>query len=360
MENIANSQGFLHIFEKIFLALDAETLVNCSLVNRSLASSLKNPRFWFKLCKQRNLINRCFEEWNTLLETTEENEPRKEDLSRILKILCIDKKDCLKKLSANYGDRCHPLPLSIFCQQLELADYSMNYLSDIDDKGSYIFDQLKLLHSVKAFHTFAKMYENFKTKVKNLLMQFERKVLLTYENDIELFKECLTIFGDNFLPDEDGNTVLHQAAEFGCINIMKLLASADYDLDVQNNYLYTPLYIAVRHGNVEIVLLLISNNANPNFQDRFGNTMLHLAAEFGYVKIMKILMPLVDNLNIQNKLQRTPLAMAVYNGNVEIVKLLISENADPNIADTFGKTPYDYATQWAGRVLVKIQNYWPP
>ena len=51
--------------------------------------------------------------------------------------------------------------------------------------------------------------------------------------------------------------------------------------------------------------------------------------------------------------------MAVKNGNAEIVKLLISENADPNIADTYGKTPYDYATQWAGKVLVKIQDQWP-
>ena len=99
MENIANSKGFLHIFEKILLPLDAKTLVNCSVVSRSLASSLKNPRFWFKLCKQRNLINRCFKEWNKLLEITEESVPRKENISRILKIFCIDKKNCLKKVS---------------------------------------------------------------------------------------------------------------------------------------------------------------------------------------------------------------------------------------------------------------------
>ena len=198
MEKIANSQGLVHIFEKIFLPLDAETLVNCSIVSRSLATRLKNPRFWYKVCRQRNLINRCYEEWNTLLETTEENEPRKEDLSRILKILCIDKKDCLKKLSANYGDRCHPLPLSIFCQELELAD---NYLSDLDDGAKYIFDQLKLLNNVKAFHTFAKMYENFKSKVNTLLMEFGPKALLTYEHDK---KQCLTkvsdVYGDRCHP----------------------------------------------------------------------------------------------------------------------------------------------------------------
>ena len=99
MEKIANSQGLVHIFEKIFLPLDAETLANCSEVSRSLASSLKDPRFWLKVCKQRNLINRCFKEWNIILETTEGNKPRKEDLSRILKILCIDKKDCLQEFT---------------------------------------------------------------------------------------------------------------------------------------------------------------------------------------------------------------------------------------------------------------------
>ena len=81
MEEIAINQGLVHIFEKIFLKLDAKTLVNCSLVSHSLSNSLKNPKFWFKIYKQRNQLFKYFEEcskhWNKLLEITDKNELRK-------------------------------------------------------------------------------------------------------------------------------------------------------------------------------------------------------------------------------------------------------------------------------------------
>ena len=64
------------------------------------------------------------------------------------------------------------------------------------------------------FHKFAKIYKkNFRIKVNALLMENIPKVLLTYENDVELFKEYLKIFGDSLQLNEYGDTLLHQAAE---------------------------------------------------------------------------------------------------------------------------------------------------
>ena len=357
MEDIANNPGLVHILEKIFLALNAKSLVNCTLVSCSLALSLKNPRFWFKACKQQNLIKDCFEIWNALLEITDENGPRKEDLSRILKIICIGEKECLKSVLEFCSDMFHPLLLSIFCHEFQLADIYLKdlcNLSEKEDRDFYIFGWLKSLKSVKAFHTFAKKYENFKKEVYNFLMEFEPKVWLMYENDVELFKEYLLIFVDLVQPNKYGDTLLHKAARFGYINIVRVLASHGHDLDVKNEYQQTPLYIAVESGKLEIVKFLISKNVNPNFKDIFGYTLLHVAAKYGYVDIMKILISLVDNLGIQNVYQNTPLALAVIKNEVEIVKLLVSNNIDPSIPKEYWKTPYEYAVNNGLYTITKI------
>ena len=266
MEEIAINQGLVHIFEKIFLALDAKSLINCSLVSRSLSVSLKNPRFWFKVYKQQNQIYKYFEEcskyWNILLEITDHNELRKVELTRLLKIICIDEKEVLKEIRKRFKSRFHPLPLSIICQEFQLANYILikygNIYEKEEERGSYILQWIKASRNIKVFHNFAKTYKNFKIKANALLMKNVPKLLLTYENDVELFKEYLTIFGDSLQPNEYGDTLLHQAARFGYINIVRVLASHGHDLKAKNAFQETPLYVANKNGNLEIVEFLIS------------------------------------------------------------------------------------------------------
>ena len=104
------------------------------------------------------------------------------------------------------------------------------------------------------------MYQNFRIKANAILMKNVPNVLLTYETDVELFKEYLRIFGDSLQPNEYGNTLLHQAAELGCINIMKLLVEHAKDMNVQNQNLHTPLAMAVKNGKIEIVKFLLSTS----------------------------------------------------------------------------------------------------
>ena len=168
MEEIAINQGLVHIFEKIFLKLDAKTLANCLLVSRSLSKSLKNPKFWFKIYKRKNQIYKYFEEcskhWNKLLEITDKNELRKMELTRLLKIICIDEREDLKKFGKNFKWMFHPFPLSIICQEFQLANYIMVKLYTFlekEERCSYMLEWLKLLkwvkpsRNIKAFHNFA-------------------------------------------------------------------------------------------------------------------------------------------------------------------------------------------------------------
>ena len=84
-EEIARNQGLVHIFEKIFFALDSKTLENCSLVSRKMNAILTNPTFWFKICLKKKL---CYVEiWKDLLESIGENVQAKKELIQLLKIM---------------------------------------------------------------------------------------------------------------------------------------------------------------------------------------------------------------------------------------------------------------------------------
>ena len=298
MEEITINQGLVHIFEKIFLALDAKTLVKCSLVSRSLSCSLKNPRFWFKVYKQQNQLYECFEKcsnyWNLVLEISDKNELRKVELTRLLKIICIDEKEDLIKIGKNLNIRFHPLTLSIICQEFQLANYILIKFSRYykeEERVSYILEWVKTSGNIKAFHNFAKTYKNFKIKVNAILMEHVPKVLLSYEKDVELFKEYLKIFGDSLQPNENGDTLLHFAAKYGCINIMKLLAEHSKNLNVQNQNHLTPMAFAVKKGKIGVVRFLLSINVDPNVPDKHGVTPFDYAVRNEFHKIVKLLKP---------------------------------------------------------------------
>ena len=48
MENILQKQGIRHIAEKILIALDSETVLNCRVVSKSFKKVIDNPRLWLK------------------------------------------------------------------------------------------------------------------------------------------------------------------------------------------------------------------------------------------------------------------------------------------------------------------------
>ena len=135
------------------------------------------------------------------------------------------------------------------------------------------------------------MYKNFRIKANAILMEHVPNVLLTYENDVELFKEYLKIFGDSLQPNENGDTLLHFAAKYGCINIMKLLAEHSKNLNVQNQNHLTPMAFAVKKGKIGVVRFLLSINVDPNVPDKHGVTPFDYAVRNEFHKIVKLLKP---------------------------------------------------------------------
>ena len=301
MEEIAINEGLLHIFEKIFLALDAKSLLNCTLVSRSFASFLKNPRFWIKKCKLNRLIRNSIKDWETCFKITEENEARRDDLSRILKIALLNNKKF--RWFRNYDPhalyriwrkiKSKPLQLSIICQEFDLADLILKEMYKYSENESvrFISNHFPSLGCIDLFHSFARKHKRSRIVIKVYLMNYEQNLMLTYEKDINLLFEHLTFFNDLLQPDEIGDTLLHFAAKYGCINVMKVLAPLTQNLNIQNQNLLTPMAMAVKKGKVRIVKFLLSKNVDPNIPDKYGVTPFDYAVRNEYNKIVKLLEP---------------------------------------------------------------------
>ncbi len=211
--------------------------------------------------------------------------------------------------------------------------------------------------------------------------------------------------------DKELNTALHIASLQGNLTICKLLINAHADVNVENEFGYTPLYNAVVSNNPDIVKLLVNYGANYDLRERsyvtsaflyaiisgkteivkyflsigakadlvsiryamnenhkdifeilvqqdgdlnvprkfFGTTLLHSSIKKADPFYLNTLLRKSPLLNSKDSiLGRTALHEAVLKRRTELVKELIDNNANTGIADDLGFTAIDYA---------EIENY---
>lgn len=144
------------------------------------------------------------------------------------------------------------------------------------------------------------------------------------------------------------SALLQQVCEHGLFQLADTLLSEEFNFspltkDVSGN---TLLHIAAMFGQVEIVRLLINKYSCPvdstNFSDQ---TPLHLACKVGRFNVLKILISEFGaNLHVRDKNGNEPLNIAALCGNTDIVTTLISEyDCDPNIRGFKGRTIFHQA-----------------
>jgi ankyrin repeat protein len=76
----------------------------------------------------------------------------------------------------------------------------------------------------------------------------------------------------------EGSTLLHQAAEKGCVESAKLLLAKGVAVDVMSKGGSTPLEHACWRGHVKLVELLLENKASPKAAGSDGTTPMSIAA----------------------------------------------------------------------------------
>ncbi|XP_062592307.1 putative ankyrin repeat protein RF_0381 [Saccostrea cucullata] len=173
--------------------------------------------------------------------------------------------------------------------------------------------------------------------------------------------------------DKSSNTVLHDAARGGNIQIVKLLIKKKMDiysvqgggetnlhlccrsgklemcehlvnhipdlLEIMDAKGWTAIHSACNGGSVEIVSFLIEKGMDFNALSNDGKTILHIACLNGKFKICVYL---VENyphlLDFKDKSSNSVLHDAAWGGNVQIVKLLIEKKMDINALQGDGET----------------------
>ena len=96
------------------------------------------------------------------------------------------------------------------------------------------------------------------------------------------------------LIEDDGNTLLHDAAEKGDREVVDFFLDHDCPETLEQfDYVQeTPLIRAAHHGQTDMVVRLLSARANPNAIDKenIGNTAIREAVREGHADIVEILL----------------------------------------------------------------------
>jgi ankyrin repeat protein len=112
----------------------------------------------------------------------------------------------------------------------------------------------------------------------------------------------------------DGSTSLHEAAEAGNVECLRLLLQTDFGphLATFDYVSRTPLHCAVRSGSLECARLLIEAgcDVNANDEPNVGDTALHDAVEAGNLPMVELLLDHGADPTIRGWMWRTPLDKA--------------------------------------------------
>ncbi|XP_036104139.1 ankyrin repeat and SAM domain-containing protein 1A isoform X1 [Molossus molossus] len=140
--------------------------------------------------------------------------------------------------------------------------------------------------------------------------------------------------------NNDNETALHCAAQYGHTEVVKVLLEELTDPTMRNNKFETPLDLAALYGRLEVVKMLL--NAHPNLLscNTKKHTPLHLAARNGHRAVVQVLLDAGMDSNYQTE-KGSALHEAALFGKTDVVRILLAAGIDVNIKDNRGLTALD-------------------
>ena len=170
--------------------------------------------------------------------------------------------------------------------------------------------------------------------------------------------------------DDDGNTLLHLAADSGQLDAIQLAVKSGASLVVENNEGQTPCQLAQKRrtkpvetvknndspiitlqaacgdGDAQAVKVALCQGVSVQHRDEQNeNTPLHTACENGQTQIASLLILLGAEVDSRNKDGVTPLCLACEFAHKETAELLLRRGSKVDTPDTAGVTPLHWACQ---------------
>ncbi|XP_054032472.1 ankyrin repeat and SAM domain-containing protein 1A isoform X1 [Dryobates pubescens] len=160
--------------------------------------------------------------------------------------------------------------------------------------------------------------------------------------------------------NNDNETALHCAAQYGHTEVVKVLLEELTDPTMRNNKFETPLDLAALYGRLEVVKLLL--NAHPNLLscNTKKHTPLHLAARNGHKAVVQVLLEAGMDSNYQTE-KGSALHEAALFGKTDVVQILLAAGIDVNIKDNRGLTALEIVrelpSQKSQHIAALIEDY---
>ena len=168
----------------------------------------------------------------------------------------------------------------------------------------------------------------------------------TAEGNIKAVIRHLANGVDVNVKNDFGFTPLLKVAQFGRRVVAELLIAKGADVSVKDKFGRTPLHCAVDEGQTEVAELLIAAGADVNGRDNGDRTPLDFAVMKKQNEIAELLIANGAYVNAKDDEGWTTLHWAVMAGYKEVAELLIAKGADMNAKNDEGRTPLDEAVEW--------------
>ncbi|XP_067383881.1 ankyrin repeat and SAM domain-containing protein 1A-like isoform X4 [Channa argus] len=140
--------------------------------------------------------------------------------------------------------------------------------------------------------------------------------------------------------NNDNETPLHCAAQYGHTQVVRLLLEELTDPTMRNNKFETPLDLAALYGRLEVVKLLLSAHPNLLSCNTKKHTPLHLASRNGHLPVVEVLLEAGMDINYETE-KGSALHEAALFGKKDVVQKLLGAGIDVKILDCKGLTALD-------------------
>jgi hypothetical protein len=134
--------------------------------------------------------------------------------------------------------------------------------------------------------------------------------------------------------DDEGNTALHAAAQWGRTAAAKILQEKGADCEARNKNGETPLLKASARGHLEFVEWLLHIGVQINTQTGKSGCALQTASLEGDEGIVKILLGAGAEINAQGGEYGNALQAASFGGSANVVRMLLDADAHVNVRST--------------------------
>ncbi|XP_056129280.1 ankyrin repeat and SAM domain-containing protein 1A-like [Lampris incognitus] len=158
--------------------------------------------------------------------------------------------------------------------------------------------------------------------------------------DHKEFKRCGPFDPYINAKNNDNETPLHCAAQYGHSEVVRLLLEELTDPTMRNNKFETPLDLAALYGRLEVVKLLLSAHPNLLSCNTKKHTPLHLASRNGHLSVVEVLLDAGMDINYETE-KGSALHEAALFGKTDVVQKLLSAGVDVNMVDYKGLTALD-------------------